>query len=179
MMGPKCFPRAGLLLVAIIGACGLAEAATLRPIATLDGPLVHLRDLFEDAGPNAGRVLGPGPGPGGRIIVGASQLGAIARQFGVDWRPASSGDRAILEWPGKPLRREDALEAVRAAVVAAGADPECVIEMAGFTPPLVPLGSSPLPARCCAPRTCGWPGSARPWRKGRRCVTWNRRSGCN
>lgn len=146
MMGPKCFPRAGLLLVAIIGASGLAEAASLRPIATLDGPLVHLRDLFEDAGPNAGRVLGPGPGPGGRIVVGASQLGAIARQFGVDWRPASSGDRAILEWPGKPLRREDALEAVRLAVVAAGADPDCVIEMAGFTPPLVPLGSSPLPA---------------------------------
>lgn len=137
--------RAALSGLALLAA-GAVEAATLRPLVTLSGPMVHLRDLFEDAGPNADRVLGPGPGPGGRIIVGATQLGAIARQFGVDWRPASSGDRAILEWPGRPMRREDAIDAVRDALVAGGADPDCVIEMAGFTAPLVPLGSNPRPA---------------------------------
>lgn len=132
-------------LIALIAGVFPAEAATLRPVVALSGPLVHLRDLFEDAGTHANRVLGPGPGPGGRIIVGAAQLGAIARQFGVDWRPASAGERAILEWPGRPMRREDALDAVRDALVAAGADPESIIEMAGFSAPLVPLGSSPRP----------------------------------
>jgi flagella basal body P-ring formation protein FlgA len=132
-------------VVLIAGWATSGMAAELRPMAVLSGPHVHLRDLFDDAGPNADRVLGPGPGPGGRIIVGAAQLAAIARQFGVDWRPASSGERAILEWPGRPLRREDALDAVRAALLSTGADPDCVIEMAGFTPPLVPLGSNPRP----------------------------------
>ena len=30
-----------------------------------------------------------GPGPGGRIIVEARQLKAIAKQYGVDWQPDS------------------------------------------------------------------------------------------
>jgi len=131
--------------LAILLTSGVAHAAELRPIVTLTGPHVHLRDLFDDAGPNADRVLGPGPVPGGRIVVAAAQLGAIARQFGVDWRPASSGDRAILEWPGRPLRKDDAQDAVRNALIAAGADPDCVVELAGFVPPLVPLGVDPRP----------------------------------
>lgn len=137
--------RSLLPLVGLVTLLGQAQAAVLRPIATLSGPHVYLRDLFDDAGPNADRVLGPGPAPGGRIIVGAAQLAAIARQFGVEWSPASTGDRAILEWPGRPLRREDALEAVRGALIVAGADPDCVIDLSGFNPPLVPLGVDPKP----------------------------------
>lgn len=133
------------LLFCSILTIGAAHAAELRPIVTLTGPHVRLRDLFEDAGPNADRLLGPGPAPGGRIIVAAPQLAAIARQFGVDWRPASSGDRAILEWPGRPLRKDDAIDAVRTALVAAGADPDCVVELSGYIPPLVPLGVEPRP----------------------------------
>ena len=116
-----------------------AQAATLRTMTTLHAPVVRLSDLFDDAGANADRVLGPGPGAGGRIVVEAAQLGAIARQFGVDWRPVSSADRAVLEWPGRPLRREDVLDAVRAALIAGGASADCDIELAGFTPPLVPV----------------------------------------
>jgi flagellar basal body P-ring formation protein FlgA len=135
-----------LPVLAMICAAATADAATLRPAVTLHGPTVFLRDLFEDAGPNADRLLGPGPGPGGRIIVESAQLGAIARQFGVEWRPVSRADRSVLEWPGRPMRREDALDAVRAALRAAGAAPDCMIDMAGFTPPIVPLEASPRPA---------------------------------
>lgn len=133
------------LLCCLVLAIGTAQAAELRPIVTLTGPHVYLRDLFENVGPNGDRLLGPGPAPGGRIIVAAAQLGAIARQFGVDWRPASSGDRAILEWPGRPLRKDDAIGAVRAALLAAGADPDCVVELSGYIPPLVPQGVDPRP----------------------------------
>jgi flagella basal body P-ring formation protein FlgA len=90
-------------------------------------------------------VLGPGPGAGGRIVVEAAQLGAIARQFGVDWRPASSADRAVLDRPGRPMRREDVLRAVKTALMAAGASADCDIELAGFTPPLVPFEADPQP----------------------------------
>ena len=87
-------------------------------MTTLHGPTVYLRDLFDDAGVGADRVLGPGPEPGGRIVVEAAQLNAIARQFDVEWRSVSRADRAVLEWPGRPMRQEEAVEAVRLAVTA-------------------------------------------------------------
>jgi flagellar basal body P-ring formation protein FlgA len=130
----------------LLGLCALgsAHAASLRPATTLQGPRVYLRDLFDDAGANAERLLGPGPGPGGRIVVEARQLKAIAIQYGVDWRPVSTADRAILEWPGQPLRRDDALTAVRAALIARGASPDCDVDIPGYNPPTIPLsGTSP------------------------------------
>jgi flagella basal body P-ring formation protein FlgA len=122
-----------------------AEAATLRTMTTLHAPVVRLSDLFDDAGKNADRVLGPGPGAGGRIVVEAPQLGAIAKQFGVDWRPASSADRAVLDRPGRPLPRDDVMHAVRNALVADGVAADCDIEMPGFTPPLVPFDAEARP----------------------------------
>lgn len=130
-------------LLAALCATLPATAATLRPVTTLHGPSVFLRDLFDDAGPMADRLLGPGPAPGGRIVVGAPQLGAIARQFGVEWQPASTGDRSVLEWPGRTLPREDALTAVRTAVIAAGASSDCQVELPGFVSPIVPSDAAP------------------------------------
>jgi len=128
-----------LVFVFTLLACCQAQAAALRSMTTLHGPNVYLKDLFEDAGSNAERVLGPGPEPGGRIIVEAAQLNAIARQYNVAWRSVSRADRAVLEWPGRPLRKEDASEAVRIAITAAGAADDIDIDLAGFTPPIVPV----------------------------------------
>lgn len=75
-----------------------ANAATLKPFSALPGSIVHLSDIWD--GVKDDKPLGPAPAPGGRITVPAAQLVAIARQFGVDWQPGSSGDRAILERPG-------------------------------------------------------------------------------
>ena len=132
-----------VLAICLVGTT--AQSATLRTVTTLRAPTVRLSDLFEDAGANANRVLGPGPGAGGRIVVEAAQLGAIARQFGVDWRPASSADRAVLDRPGRPLQREDVLDALRSALIEGGTSPDCDIELADFSPPLVPFESNPRP----------------------------------
>ena len=137
--------RLPLLLLALCVGGVRAEAATLRTVTTLHSPVVRLSDLFDDAGANADRVLGPGPGAGGRIVVEAAQLGAIARQFDVDWRPASSADRAVLDRPGRPLRRDDVLYAVKTALMADGASDDCDVELADFTPPLVPIDAEPQP----------------------------------
>jgi len=122
-----------------------AHGATLRTMATLQGQQVYLRDLFDDAGVNANRILGPGPGPGGRIVVEARQLKAIAKQYGVDWQPISGADRAMLEWPGRPLNRDDVLAAVHAALVNRGASPDCDVAIPGFNPPIVPVSGSSAP----------------------------------
>jgi flagellar basal body P-ring formation protein FlgA len=134
-----------LAVLAICLGAANADAATLRTTTTLHASVVRIADLFDDAGTGADRVLGPGPGAGGRIVVEAAQLAAIARQYHVDWRPASSGDRAVLDRPGRPLRREDALDAVKSALIGAGASPECDVDLPGFTPPLVPLEADPRP----------------------------------
>ena len=133
------------LLPAFLMLCAAipATAATLRPATTLRSPAVLLRDLFDNPGAEGDRVLGPGPAPGARIVVEAPQLRAIARQFDVDWTPASSADRAVLERPGFPMSRDEALAAVRSALIAAGASPDCAIELTGFTAPLIPLGGVP------------------------------------
>src|SRR5271156_1998196 len=138
-----CLPL-GFCLVAI-GFGGPGHAAVLKTRTTLHGPQVYLRDLFEDAGVNADRPLGPGPGPGGRIVVESRQLKAIARQYDVDWEPISHADRAVLEWPGRPLERDDVLAAVRAALVAQGAAPDCDVAIPGLVPPIVPVSGASAP----------------------------------
>ena len=120
-----------------------AQAASLRTATMLHAPVVRLSDLFDDAGANANRVLGTAPGPGGSIVVEAPQLAAIARQFGVDWQPASSADRAVLERAGRLLPRADALKATKAALIAAGASSDCEVELPGFTPPMIPVEAKP------------------------------------
>ena len=118
-----------------------AIAATLRPLTTLSGPVVRLSDLFDDAGADAGRVLGPAPAPGPRIVVAAAQLGAIARQFGVDWQPDSGAEQAVLERPGRLLPRAQVMAALRAALSGVGAPTDADIALPGFDAPLVPLGA--------------------------------------
>lgn len=132
-----------LTAILLLTATFPASAATLRPATTLHSPVVLLRDLFDDPGVEADRVLGPGPAPGGRIVVEAPQLRAIARQFDVDWRPVSSADRAVLERPGRPMSHDDATGSLRSALVTAGASPDCAIDLVGFSAPLIPLGAKP------------------------------------
>jgi flagellar basal body P-ring formation protein FlgA len=127
-----------LVFVLSLLVCGQTQAASLRTVTTLHGPNVYLRDLFDDAGLNADRILGPGPEPGGRIVVESAQLGAIARQYNVAWRSVSRADRALLERPGRPMKKDEAIEAVRLAITASGASDDIDIDMPGFNPPIIP-----------------------------------------
>src|SRR5277367_3048531 len=129
-------PPLCLLAYTAVLACATfpVAAATLRTMTTLHGPHVKLSDLFDDAGGNGARVLGPGPAPGGRIVVESAQLAAIARQFSVDWHPTSSADRAVLDWPGRPLPRAAVMAALQEALAASGVPPEhCEVDLADFT----------------------------------------------
>jgi flagella basal body P-ring formation protein FlgA len=134
---------AAFLTIAMLATPAAATAATLRPLTTLAAPVVRLSDLFDDAGVQAQRVLGTAPAPGGRIVVEAAQLAAIARQFEVDWRPASSSDRAVLERPGRLLPREPVMAVLREALSGVGAPADADIELPGFSPPLIPQEAEP------------------------------------
>ena len=126
-----------------LAAAPAVSAATLRPTTSLSTPVVLVSDLFDEAGATAARVLGPAPPPGERIVVEAVQLAAIARQFGVDWRPASSADRAVLDRPGRLLPRETLLDTLAPALARAGAPGLSDIELPGYEAPLIPLSGQP------------------------------------
>ncbi len=133
------------VVVAAAATLATAQAATLKPMTTLHASVVRLSDLFDDAGRNADRVLGPGPAPGSRIVVESRQLAAIARSFGVDWRPDFAAERAVLERPGRPLRRAEAMAALTEALVSAGAPKDAEFEIAAFDPPMVPADGTVTP----------------------------------
>ena len=135
--------RAGLAWLAVPHA---GHAATLRVFNELSAPMIRLSDLFEQLEATPDRLLGPSPSPGARIVVEAPQLAAIARDFGVSWRPASGAERAVLERAGMPVPVPPILAALREALTAAGAPANMAVELPGFDPPTVPAGSDPHPA---------------------------------
>lgn len=119
----------------------VADAAMLRPFTQISSGTVRLTDLFDDLGSTPDRVLGRGPAPGARIEVAAPQLAAIARDFNVDWRPATGDEQAVIERRGDLLSRDAVLEALRPALQAAGAPAAAQIAMPDIQPVLIPAGS--------------------------------------
>lgn len=117
-----------------------AQAASLRPDTRLLAPVVRMSDLFVDAGPQADRVLGPAPAPGGHIVVEARQLGAIAHQFHVAWQPLG-GERIVLERAGVQLSRARVLAALGTALRGAGAPEEADLELPNTSLPIVAEGA--------------------------------------
>lgn len=124
------------LLAIQLATIPLADAATLKPYTRLTGPVVRLSDLWD--GVEHDKPLGPAPAPGERIIVPTAQLSAIAHDFGVDWVPASSGERAILERPARNLTSDDVKPALLRALVAAGAGADAELGLDAFTAPPMP-----------------------------------------
>jgi flagellar basal body P-ring formation protein FlgA len=121
-----------------------AGAATLRDTdVTLSDPSVRLSDLFQDV--KHDQVIGPAPDLGGRVVVESAQLAAIARQFGVDWRPATTADHVVLERPGRQFPREPVTTALRNALLTAGIPVNSEIDTPTFTPPMVPPDDSAQP----------------------------------
>jgi flagella basal body P-ring formation protein FlgA len=137
--------RFPLLLGTALSLLLLAEAAASvspRGHVVVQGPEVRLSDLFEGTLPRGDRVLGPSPAPGRVYTVEAGQLAAIARANGIT---LASPVTAVVERPGRPLPREAVEQALREALVSAGAiaDPDAPLVLQGFTAPVVPLGVAP------------------------------------
>lgn len=128
----------GLLLLAAPAA---AQAPVPRPQAIVEDSVVVLGDLFEHAGPRAHVPLGPAPAPGRRFVVESAQLAIIARDNGLSWQPLGGDERVVVERPGRAMRREDVVEALRTELMALGADPGLDLEIPGFQPPMLPANA--------------------------------------
>jgi flagella basal body P-ring formation protein FlgA len=107
--------RALLLVLAIVALAGeraLAEPV-LRPVAVVEGAVIHLGDLFADAGAPSADVVAPAPPPGSRTIFNAAWLAAAAREHQLAWAPASSFDQAVVERATRAIGAEAILDRLR------------------------------------------------------------------
>jgi flagella basal body P-ring formation protein FlgA len=119
-----------------------AYPATLRAFRSIPGSTVRLSDLFADmAAPD--RVLGAAPAPGARITVQAPQLAAIARDFGVDWRPITGAEQTILERASIQFTQIALTDLLRPKLTAAGAPANAAVTLESYAPPAMPVGAIP------------------------------------
>ncbi len=132
----RLFPLMTLGLGLVL--CPRVHGETLRNATELHTDLVHLSDLFE--GVEHDRAIGPAPEFGGRILVEAAQLDAIARQFGLNWHSSNAGDRVFLSRPGSPFTTEQAMAVLRPALQLAGVSSDADIDLQGYAPPMLPPG---------------------------------------
>lgn len=74
----------------ILGTAAAAELPQLKAAARVEGPQIHLGDLFDNAGDHAGDVVAAAPQAGNSTLFEAPWLAATARAHGLDWRAPSS-----------------------------------------------------------------------------------------
>ena len=140
------FSKKDCLLACFLALTTPTQAAILRPFTQITAGTVRLADLFDNLGSTPDRVLGTAPAPGARITVASPQLAAIARDFNVDWRPLTGGERAVVERRGDLLPQSRITAALHLALAANGAPDLFDVASPAIQPVLLPAGSSAEPA---------------------------------
>jgi len=96
--------QAALLLLAI--ACLLfgvmigtkaALAASLKTVGLVEGDVITVGDIFDNAGRHNGYVIGPAPKPGQEMTLNARTLYRIASALDLSWRPSTAADHITLK----------------------------------------------------------------------------------
>jgi flagellar basal body P-ring formation protein FlgA len=128
-------------LLAPFAARAEAPPALLRPQVLLEGDTLRVMDLFDNAGPRGETRLAAAPLPGRRMVLEAQNLWNIARAHGVNWRPLTGQERAVVERPGRPLPRAEIEALLRAELTRHGMDPDMEMDLPGLIPPMVPAST--------------------------------------
>lgn len=95
-------------------------SASLNPSVTVTGTVVTLGDLFEGEIMRPEKAVAKAPEPGQRYVLGARWLTNVARNYGIDWRPSNTYDRATVYRPGQTIGQGEILDNVRAALAIHG-----------------------------------------------------------
>ncbi len=118
------------------------DMAFLRPHAIVDDAALRVSDLFDNPGARGAATLGAAPAPGRRMVIEAPQLVAIARGYGVPWRPLTGNDRVVVERPGRALPRAEIETLLREELAHQGLEPDSEIEIVGWMAPMIPQGAA-------------------------------------
>lgn len=98
---------AALFALSIALAAGTARAGvTLKPEVTVTGSIVHLGDLFANAGAAAKDPVAAAPPLGMRATYSAAWLRAVASEHHIAWSPASDFDQAAVTRATRSIEAE-------------------------------------------------------------------------
>lgn len=129
-----------VLVFGLASESALAEAL-LRPNVVVDGDLVTLGDLFDNVGAKAEVAVARAPLPGKRVTVDADWLQRVAAMNGVNWRPRSAFDQAVVERGGVTIGHDQIESQLLKALAAEGIPQHAEIELANRgTQMTVPVG---------------------------------------
>jgi flagella basal body P-ring formation protein FlgA len=104
-------------------------APTLRPAVTVSGSVLHVGDLFDDAGPAAAESVAPAPALGARVVANGQWLAAVARAHGLAWTPRPGEDQAVIERAARVVGADTIAERLLAEVAKRGAVDNAEIEL--------------------------------------------------
>lgn len=115
--------------------------ARLKARVTVTDEVVRLGDLFDGLATGHETVLGNAPAPGQSVTVDARWLDAVARAYGVAWRPVSALQTAVVVRASETIGVRRIEAALRDALAAHGVARDALIAL--DTPNLtlhVPVG---------------------------------------
>ena len=122
---------AALFALSIALSPAVAQAGvTLKPEVTVTGSVVHLGDLFADAGAAAKDPIAAAPPPGMRTTYSAAWLRAVASEHHLAWSPASDFDQAAVTRATRSIEAETIAHRLLEAMAgsAAGGDAEIKLD---------------------------------------------------
>ncbi len=121
------------LVVALLAATARAEPTMLRESVVVSGKFVQLGDLFNVSGDKARILVAQAPEPGKRAVFDARWLFRVARAYGLDWRPFSVHDRAVVQRESRVITTEEIEDHILAALMDRGVDPDMHVRLSNRT----------------------------------------------
>jgi len=104
------------------GLAGPPRAALLREKIMVNADYIHLGDLFVNAGERANVRVAYAPAPGRRAVFDARWLYHVARRHGLNWRPMTLQDQAVVERQSLVIERSEIEDHILAVLTDHGVD---------------------------------------------------------
>lgn len=108
---------------------GTADQVMLRDSIVVESRAIRLGDLFDGVGDKAEKVVAHAPAPGRRAVFDARWLYRVARAYGLNWRPLTLQDQAVVERSSLVIGRDEIEGYVLDALVASGLDADVKVEL--------------------------------------------------
>ncbi len=106
-----------------------ADQVALRPSVVVEGRIVTLGDLFTGAGEHAGTAVAYSPAPGKRAVYDVRWLYRVAQAYGLNWRPLTMQDQAVVERASTIVPREEVEAQILNALLPQGIDAGATVEL--------------------------------------------------
>ncbi len=116
----------------------------LRAAVIVDDAVIRVADLFDGAQQHAAIAVARAPAPGDSVVLDARWLSAVARAYGLAWRPSSQFEQAVVTRSSQLVGTEAVRGALADSLIARGIDGAYDLQFDGIAPVLkLPVDIAP------------------------------------